>query len=1003
MSTKVFAFDMGKVGIGFVVRDGHNILELQSLIVDKDHSEIASNRDRRRIHKTLQAHKEREIFFYNLWKDAGLTPLDKSDKKFTKEFTAKSEEVIYNSTLLRIALLQNKPLEEWQIYKALHSAFQRRGYDADLPWKNSKTKDEEDNKELVEKYTKQGDAELIKNEEYKYPCYYEAIRLGLWDEANSTELKKHIPLQGAIKVRDTKFVAPRSMVVKELTKLWENAQLQLPQLNHISVEYFLYGEYEAAYGSFLIPEFKKFRGTRRDWQGVLGQKIPRFDNRIIMKCKLLPKRNVCSANTIENVSLVLLMKLKNLRFTNILNEKQKLTAEEIKLIYENWLQKVKENKGKLETTIIKKEIEEIIGKKSIKDKIEPLKANTSGRSSFCRRACKIINKIILDGIDNPMEIELSQFMDNPNSPNPITAEEIMTMLSKIGTWDNLYIPDNREEFAQLASDEVEKTDILIGSITNSIVRNRLQILRNILLDLKEKFGTPDEIIFEFIRDGADNSLFGKKKAEAAQSFIRKNEKENEEIKKELKDVNADSKNFLKLKLLKTQDGRCIYSGKSIGISDFDACEVEHIYPRAVGGNDALYNKVLCYREENQAKGVRTPYEWLRHNDAGWHDYVERLNTIKTKLGKKKFELLTSKPEDCAKMIDSYNALAETAQIAKISQQIAAFIFGWGLQTEGSNRHVFTSNGALTAKIRSQYRLNSLLGDDFKKNRANAKHHALDAICISYSRDFKYNAATKKDFIDGFNPQQVKEAIDKLMPYPYSNDKPFKGNIKPLETIYGKKIKDGKTYITQRISIETFEPKDKKIKSILDEVIKEDLLNKLEEKPNQTEWKNLLQNYIHPTKKTLVKKVLTIVSEGQVEIDSNARERIGEFCDYGNKGVKSQFKHSKGHKGQILYYNDKGALKVMPIYANIKTDDVKVVLQDSGYKLYNKGELFYSGCLVEIPKEFKAGAKNYPAGIYKLRTMMSDGQVKLESSTGLEILSSAKNLADVKFKKLKKDK
>ncbi|MBP5736122.1 MAG: hypothetical protein J6W55_01550, partial [Acidaminococcaceae bacterium] len=40
--------------------------------------------------------------------------------------------------------------------------------------------------------------------------------------------------------------------------------------------------------------------------------------------------------------------------------------------------------------------------------------------------------------------------------------------------------------------------------------------------------------------------------------------------------------------------RCIYSGRKIGISDFVSCEIDHIFPRTDEGNDALYNKVLCY-------------------------------------------------------------------------------------------------------------------------------------------------------------------------------------------------------------------------------------------------------------------------------------------------------------------------------------------------------------------------------------------------------------------------
>lgn len=75
----------------------------------------------------------------------------------------------------------------------------------------------------------------------------------------------------------------------------------------------------------------------------------------------------------------------------------------------------------------------------------------------------------------------------------------------------------------------------------------------------------------------------------------------------------------------------------------------------------------------------------------------------------------------------------------------------------------------------RYGLNSLLGNDIKKNRDNDKHHALDAICISFSRDFKYDEESKKDIIKGFTREMVKKVIDEIMPVPYTNKKPFKGN------------------------------------------------------------------------------------------------------------------------------------------------------------------------------------------------------------------------------------
>ncbi len=1013
MKKRVFAFDLGKASIGFCVREDNEIKTADSIIIDKDYAEAGTDRARRRVLRTLNSHRAREKYFNELWTKCGLTPLEKESPLFKKEFPSKNEDNIYTSCLLRIALLQNKKLEEWQIYKALHSAFQNRGYDAEIAWKAALTDDDKENLELVKKYTEEDGEELIKSDCYKFPCYYDALRFGLWEE-NEPESFKKIP--NGNKVRCTAYVTPRKMVEAELKTLFINAKKQLPALDKISVEEFLYGEYKEAYGSYKNPEFQKNMGKIQDWQGVLGQKIPRFDNRIISKCKLLPKRNVCSADTIENVSLVLLMKLKNLRITTLSGRKIILNPAQISLIYENWLEKVKKRDGKLDTTITCDEISKAIDEK-ILNRFDPLKANISGRSSFCRRAARIIIDIILNGVKYPETMDIEQYLDPAGTLNGITEEEVKLMLSRIGNWDNLYIPDNRDENAKDAGSDREKTDIIIGNITNPIVRNRLQIFRDLLIDLFKKYGKPDEVIFEFIREG-DNSLYGSIKAKKAEQLMKNNEKENEKIRKELKEAgNLSAANFEKLKLLRLQSGKCIYSGCTIGIADFDKCEIDHIFPRTMGGNDALYNKVLCYREQNQQKGGRTPYEWLSCDEENWAEYTSRVNSLRPSLGQKKFELLTNKPEDCVLLIESYNGLVETSHIARVAQQIAACVFGWGLQVEGEKRHIFVNNGASTSAIRKKYGLNKLLGDDIKKNRQNDKHHALDAICISYSRDFKYNKEKNDEVIEGFNPAYIKEIIEGIIPYPYAHKKPFKGNTLPLETIYGLRTYGDKSYITNRVAISSIEQKAAKINSIVDEIIKNDLLEKLEAGMNSKDWTLMLENYVHPKKKTRVKKVMIIVSEGALEKDGNGRERIGEYADFGTKGVKHQFKHSKGHKGQILYFNEKGNVKVMPVYSNIKTDEVKENLQKIGCTLYNKGMMFYSGCLINIPNDFEASVyrsfqdeegnvkikpvrETVPAGIFKLRTIMSKGDVKIENNNGIEILTSAPTLVKAKFYKPK---
>ena len=72
MKKRIFAFDLGKTSIGYCVRENHDIKEANSFIIEKNHSDATSLRERRRIKKTLKAHKAREKYFKELWQDCGL-------------------------------------------------------------------------------------------------------------------------------------------------------------------------------------------------------------------------------------------------------------------------------------------------------------------------------------------------------------------------------------------------------------------------------------------------------------------------------------------------------------------------------------------------------------------------------------------------------------------------------------------------------------------------------------------------------------------------------------------------------------------------------------------------------------------------------------------------------------------------------------------------------------------------------------------------------------------
>lgn len=94
---------------------------------------------------------------------------------------------------------------------------------------------------------------------------------------------------------------------------------------------------------------------------------------------------------------------------------------------------------------------------------------------------------------------------------------------------------------------------------------------------------------------------------------------------------------LKLKLWNEQDGKCLYSGKTIEPEDLikhsELFQIDHIIPRSISFDDSRNNKVLVYGEENQKKGNQTPYYYLIHANNQWS--FEQSKALVMKLSKKK--------------------------------------------------------------------------------------------------------------------------------------------------------------------------------------------------------------------------------------------------------------------------------------------------------------------------------------------------------------------------------
>lgn len=334
--------------------------------------------------------------------------------------------------------------------------------------------------------------------------------------------------------------------------------------------------------------------------------------------------------------------------------------------------------------------------------------------------------------------------------------------------------------------------------TDKVKLKQLQRRLAALQDLHPGMGlsAPDFVTLEFARED-NNSLYGAKRKKRVKDFQNAQEKKREAAKKELEKRNKVSEtNITKYLLWEEQGKKDLYSGEGLGCTNYLECEIDHIVPRSIGGPDAFYNLTLTSKGNNKNKANRTPWRWFQEcKTTEWDAYTKRVTGCKT-LSKRKKELLLS--ERAEQLVEQTRDLNDTAWIARIAQKVVRLHFGWPHEsTAGANQRIRTVNGGLTARIRRRYALNALLdetkrsevwavikemmdleekletlrneperdeqevgqkkedlkdkrqqlrelADGCAKNRADRRHHALDALVLSFIPNWAGDA-TKEDF------------------------------------------------------------------------------------------------------------------------------------------------------------------------------------------------------------------------------------------------------------------
>jgi CRISPR-associated endonuclease Csn1 len=287
--------------------------------------------------------------------------------------------------------------------------------------------------------------------------------------------------------------------------------------------------------------------------------------------------------------------------------------------------------------------------------------------------------------------------------------------------DRLPSPKDKDEAAR------------ISQLRNPTVVRTQNELRKVVNNLIDFCGRkPDLIRVELARDLGK----GKKEREEIQSAIRKQENRRKDAIKDLQKngiAEPAHRDIEKWLLWKECQGKDPYTGDQIGFSELfleGQFEVEHIWPRSRSLDDSFRNKTLCRKDVNQTKGNRTPFECFQNKPDQWDHIKLRLQgMIATRAGdgmspgKVKRFLAESMPDDFASRQLNDTGYAGRQAIGQLKRL-------WPDVGPMAPVNVQPVNGKVTAHLRKLWGLNHILGDTGEKNRADHRHHAIDALTIA---------------------------------------------------------------------------------------------------------------------------------------------------------------------------------------------------------------------------------------------------------------------------------
>ena len=272
-------------------------------------------------------------------------------------------------------------------------------------------------------------------------------------------------------------------------------------------------------------------------------------------------------------------------------------------------------------------------------------------------------------------------------------------------------------------------------LSNPAVIRVLTEMRKVVNAILRQMGHPPEWIRVELARELKHSRDNRQRI---QKRNKSNERARDQAKRKILECMGDeryvtSDNILKIRLAEECGFVCPYSGDSIGMKELvgnePQFEIEHIIPFSRSLDNSFLNKLLCRTDINRDKGKRTPWEAFGETEA-YDAMLVRLRFLSGDAREAKLQRFQMQKIDEGDDFAN-RQLNDTRYASRLATTYLGHLFGASIDADG-RRRVFPTSGRVTSYLRQRWDLNSLIGHPDQKNRADHRHHAVDALVTALS-------------------------------------------------------------------------------------------------------------------------------------------------------------------------------------------------------------------------------------------------------------------------------